>query len=111
MTLSHLVKMYDKNKKIKKIKKKLKNCCHQVVKKLLKSCQKKLAKTCHKVCKNSDTGRRRRKRRRRRRICVAPRPGTTLSQLVKIPIDVQVEAKVRTNVRGVIYPQCLGKQK
>jgi hypothetical protein len=34
-----------------------------------------------KKCKNSETGRRRRRRRRR---FVAPRPGTTLSHLVKI---------------------------
>jgi hypothetical protein len=53
--------------------------------KVLKSYQKlsKVVKSCQKVSKNSETGRRRRKRRRRRR-CVVPRPGTTLSQLVKI---------------------------
>jgi hypothetical protein len=38
-----------------------------------------------KVSKNSKTGRtRRRRRRRRRRRFVAPRPGTTLSHLVKM---------------------------
>jgi hypothetical protein len=55
----------------------------KVVKKLLKSCQKvvkKLSKGCQKVSKNSEMGRRRRRRRRR---FVAPRPGTTLSLLVK----------------------------
>jgi hypothetical protein len=53
---------------------------------LSKSCQKvvkKLSKSCQKVSKNSETGRRRRTRRRRR--FVVPRPGTTLSHLVKIP--------------------------
>jgi hypothetical protein len=42
-----------------------------------------LAKSCLKVSKSSETGRRRRRRRRRRRF-VAPRPGTTLSHLLKI---------------------------
>jgi hypothetical protein len=46
--------------------------------------EKKSCKKVEKVYKdqNSETGRRRRRRRRRRRF-VAPRPGTTLSHLVK----------------------------
>jgi hypothetical protein len=73
----------------KKVAKKLPKNCHIVVKKLSKSCQ----KSCQKNGKienwvyndqNSETGRRRRRsRRRRRRRFVAPRPGTTLSHLVK----------------------------
>jgi hypothetical protein len=96
--------MYDKNRKIyirreKKIVTKLSKNCQKVDKKLTKSCQKvdkKLSKSCQKVVKKlskswqkvvkkieffSETGRRRRRRRRR---FVAPRPGTTLSHLVKI---------------------------
>jgi hypothetical protein len=49
-----------------------------------------LAKSWQKVSKNSETGRRRRRRkrrRRRRRRLVAPRPGTTLSHLVKITMN------------------------
>jgi hypothetical protein len=64
--------------------------CHQKVK-LSNSYHKKLSKSCHffflscqKVGKSSETGRRRRRRKRRRRRFVAPRPGTTLSHLVKI---------------------------
>jgi plasmid stabilization system protein ParE len=58
-----------------------------IVRKLSESCQKvvkKLSKSCQKVSKNSETGRRRRRRiGSRRRRFVAPRPGTTLSHLVK----------------------------
>jgi hypothetical protein len=61
----------------KKIVKKMSNNCQKVVKKLSKRCQKvfkKLTKSCQK--NKSETGRRRRR-------FVAPRPGTTLSHLVK----------------------------
>jgi hypothetical protein len=54
----------------------------KIIEKFSTNCQKvskKLAKSCQKVSKNSETGRRRRRRRR----FVAPRPGTTLSHLVK----------------------------
>jgi hypothetical protein len=83
-------------KVVKSCQKVVKNC-QKVVIKLSKSCQK-AVKSCQKVVKklskllsklvikNSETGRRRkrrRRRRRRRRIFVAPRPGTTLSHLVK----------------------------
>jgi hypothetical protein len=54
----------------------------KVVKKVAKKDVKKLSKSSQKVSTNSQTGRRRRRRRRRRRF-VAPRPGTTLSHLVK----------------------------
>jgi mRNA-degrading endonuclease RelE of RelBE toxin-antitoxin system len=82
-----------------KMSKKLSKSCQKVVKKLSKSCQKvvkKLAKSWQKVSKlknsqspdkvttaeNSETVRGR--RRGRGRIFVVPRPGATLSHLVKI---------------------------
>jgi hypothetical protein len=70
--------------------------CIKVAKKLAKSWQKVVKKLSKKLSKNgkienwvkkdqnSETGRRRRRRRRRRRSrFVAPRPGATLSHLVK----------------------------
>jgi hypothetical protein len=67
------------SKVAKKLPKVAKKSCQKVVKKVVK----KMAKL--KKCKNTKIlkrGRRRRRRRRRRRF-VAPRPGTTLSHLVK----------------------------
>jgi hypothetical protein len=61
----------------------LSKSCQKVVKKLSQKLSKSCLKVVNKVSKNYETGRRRRRRRRRRRF-VAPRPGTTLSHLVKI---------------------------
>jgi hypothetical protein len=69
------------SKIVKKLWKKVAKSC-QKLPKAAKSCKKvaKVDKKLSKIGKNSETGRRRRRRRRR---FVAPRPGTTLSHLVK----------------------------
>jgi hypothetical protein len=79
------------SKSFQSFQKAAKNCqkATKSCKKVSKSCQKvakKWQKVVKKVVKNSVKGRRRRRRRRkrRRRIFVVPRPGTTLSHLVKI---------------------------
>jgi hypothetical protein len=76
------------------------NSCQKVA----KSC-KMLTKTCQKVvkkvAKKSETGRRRRRRRRRRRIA-APRPGTTLSHLVKTETScLQIMHEIGRRIRHV----------
>jgi hypothetical protein len=72
-----IVRIYDENQK--KFVKKLSKSCLIVDKKLAKSRQK-VVKKLVKILKQV---RRRRRRRGRRRRFVAPRPGTTLSHLVK----------------------------
>jgi hypothetical protein len=62
----------------------LSKSCQKVLKGL-KKVVKKVGKKLAKSDKNSETGRRRKRRRKR---FVAPRPGTTLSHLVKISFNV-----------------------
>jgi hypothetical protein len=69
-------------KRRKKKSKKLSNSSKKVVKKLSKSCQKVVKKFVTPGNKNSETGRRRRRRR-----FVVPRPGATLSHLVKTLLE------------------------
>jgi hypothetical protein len=87
-------KICEMNKMIKKIVKKLSKSCQKVVKKLSKVV-KKLAKSWQKVSKLSicqspdiftmaENSKTVRERRRRRRRFGFPRPGATLSHLVKI---------------------------
>jgi hypothetical protein len=65
-------------KRKEKVVKKLQKSCQKIVKKIVKKLSN-LSKSLVKKDQNSETGRRRRRRMR----FVAPRPGTTLSHLVK----------------------------
>jgi hypothetical protein len=59
--------------------------CHKI-------CQKKVkiwSKSCQKVVNNNETSETGRRKRRRRRRFAVPKPGTTLSHLVKIDLDIR----------------------